>query len=146
MDIWEILYEKAKVLYHPKELSPFVYAYNVICALECENGEIYIGTCIESLCGVVNICAERAAAINMLINSNQTVVKRMIAFRNEPPTGGGSGMPCGACREFFLQLNEKNKDMEIMVNYSTRETITLKELMPNWWGYERYEEQKSLDK
>ena len=146
MDIWEILYEKAKVLYHPKELSPFVYAYNVICALECENGEIYIGTCIESLYGVVNICAERAAAINMLINSNQTVVKRMIVFRNEPPTGGGSGMPCGACREFFLQLNEKNKDMEIMVNYSTRETITLKELMPNWWGYERYEEQKLLDK
>jgi hypothetical protein len=28
--------------------------------------------------------------------------------------------------------------MEIMVNYQTRETVTLKELMPNWWGEERY--------
>lgn len=49
-----------------------------------------------------------------------------------------SGMPCGACREFLYQLNEENESMEIMVDYKTRETITLKELMPDWWGKERY--------
>ena len=42
-------------------------------------------------------------------------------------------MPCGACQEFFYQLNEANEDMEIMVDYEKRETVTLKELMPNWW-------------
>ena len=47
-------------------------------------------------------------------------------------------MPCGACREFLYQLNEENENMEIMVNYETRETVTLKELMPNWWGKECY--------
>ena len=26
-----------------------------------------------------------------------------------------------------------------MVDYETRETITLEELMPNWWGWDRYE-------
>ncbi len=51
-------------------------------------------------------------------------------------------MPCGACQEFFYQLNEANEDMEIMVNYEKRETVTLKELMPNWWGKERYTEAK----
>ena len=50
-------------------------------------------------------------------------------------------MPCGACREFFLQLSEKNKDMEIMVDYAKRETVTLGELMPDWWGAYRYREE-----
>ncbi len=138
MDIWEKLYSSARELYDPKELSPFVSAYHVVCALECENGEIFTGICVESCSGVLNICAERAAALNMLINSSQTVVKRMIAFRDTPPSGGGSGMPCGACREFFMQLNEKNKDMQIMVDYETRTTVTLKELLPAWWGEDRY--------
>lgn len=51
-------------------------------------------------------------------------------------------MPCGACREFLYQLNEENENMEIMVNYETRETVTLKELMQNWWGKERYAESR----
>ena len=51
-------------------------------------------------------------------------------------------MPCGACREFLYQLNEENENMEIMVNYETRETVTLKDLMPNWWGKERYEQSR----
>ena len=140
MDIWEKMYEKAKVQYHPEEVSPFIYAHNVVCALEAENGEIYTGFCIESCSGVMNLCAERVAAINMLVNGGQTRVKRFIAFRAQAPNGGGSGIPCGACREFFYQLNELNEDMLIMVDYAKRETITLKQLMPNWGGKERYAE------
>ena len=139
MDIWEKLYLKAKEQYHPEEVSPFIYAHHVVCALESENGEIYTGFCIESCSGVLDLCAERVAALNMYMQSQQTIVKRMIAFRDCPPYGGGSGMPCGACREFFMQLNEKNQDMEIMVDFDTRETVTLKELLPLWWGEERYQ-------
>ncbi|HIT40618.1 MAG TPA: cytidine deaminase [Candidatus Caccovicinus merdipullorum] len=142
MDIWEKLYEKAREQYCPQEVSPFVYAHHVVCALESESGEIYTGFCIESCCGVMDLCAERTAALNMYINSGQTVVKRLIAFRDKAPFGSGSGMPCGACREFFLQLSEKNKDMEIMVDYAKRETVTLGELMPDWWGAYRYREER----
>lgn len=88
----------------------------------------------------MNLCAERVAALNMYVNSGQTVVKRMIAFRDAPPNGGGSGMPCGACREFFMQLSLKNRAMEIMVDYDKRETVTLEELTPKWWGMDRYAE------
>jgi cytidine deaminase len=140
MDIWETLYLKAKEQYHPEEVTPFVYAHHVVCALESENGEIYTGFCIESCSGVMNLCAERVAALNMYVNSGQTVIKRLIAFRNEAPSGAGSGMPCGACREFLMQLSARNCDMEIMVDYQKRETITLGELLPNWWGEERYQE------
>ena len=142
MDIWEKLYEKAKAQYHPEVVSPFVYAHHVVCALEAENGEIYPGFCIESCSGVMNLCAERVAVLNMYVSSGQTRVKRLIAFRDQPPYGEGSGMPCGACREFFYQLNEANDQMEILVDYEKRETVTLKELMPKWWGKERYEQAK----
>ncbi len=138
MDIWEKLYQAAKGLYHPQEVSPFLYAHHVVCALEAENGEIFTGFCVESCSGVLDLCAERVAALNMYVNSGQTVIKRLIAFRDKAPSGGGSGMPCGACREFFLQLALENRGMEILVDYETRETVTLKELLPNWWGLERY--------
>ena len=138
MDIWKQLYLKAKEQYHPEEVSPFVYAHHVVCALESENGEIYTGFCIESCSGVLDLCAERVAALNMYINSGQTVVKRLIAFRDKAPFGGGSGMPCGACREFFMQLDLKNKDMEIMVDFEKREVVTLGNLLPDWWGMYRY--------
>ncbi|MBD5462436.1 MAG: cytidine deaminase [Lachnospiraceae bacterium] len=138
MDIWEQLYAKAKGQYHPEAVSPFLYAHHVVCALESENGEIYTGFCIESCSGVMDLCAERVAALNMYVNSGQSVIKRMIAFRDTPPYGEGSGMPCGACREFFMQLSLKNKDMEIMVDYEKREIVTLEELIPKWWGMERY--------
>lgn len=139
MDIWKQLYEKAKAQYHPEDVSPFIYAHHVVCALESESGEIYTGFCIEGCSGVMNLCAERVAALNMYVNSGQTIVKRMIAFRDKAPYGEGSGMPCGACREFFMQLSKENRNMEIMVDYDKRETITLEELIPNWWGDERYE-------
>ncbi|MCR5624408.1 MAG: cytidine deaminase [Lachnospiraceae bacterium] len=141
MDIWEQLYERAKSEYHPEDVSPFVMAHHVVCALEAENGEIFAGFCIESCSGVMALCAERVAALNMYVNSGQTVIKRMIAFRNEPPRGDveGSGMPCGACREFLMQLSCKNRNMEIMTDYAERKTITLGELMPGWWGCSRYE-------
>ena len=142
MDIWERLYLKAKEQYAPQDVSPFVYAHHVVCAIESENGEIFTGFCIESCSGVMNLCAERVAALNMYMTSGQTVIKRMIAFRDKAPYGGGSGMPCGACREFLMQLSEKNRNTEIMVDYESRKTATLGELIPQWWGDERYGSEK----
>ena len=138
MDIWETLYQRAKEQYRPQEVTPFVYAHHVVCALESGSGEIFTGFCIESCSGVMNLCAERVAALNRYVRSGQTRVRRLIAFRDRPPYGEGSGMPCGACREFLYQLNEKNEDMEILVDYEKRETVTLGDLMPKWWGKERY--------
>lgn len=138
MDIWEKLYLKAKAEYHPEEVSPFVYAHNVVCALESANGDIYTGFCVESCSGVLNLCTERVAALNMYQQSGQTVIKRLIAFRDEAPTDHGTGMPCGACREFLMQLNEQNTDLQFMVDYESRKITTLNDLLPNWWGWERY--------
>ena len=139
MDIWQQLYEKAKSEYNPHDVSPFVYAHHVVCAVESANGEIFTGFCIESCSGVMNLCAERVAALNMYVNSGQTVIKRLIAFRDKPPYGEESGMPCGACREFLMQLSFENRNTEIMLDYETRKTVKLKDIIPYWWGEERYD-------
>lgn len=137
MDIWNEMYLKAKEEYYPEDISPFITAHHVVAAVQsAKTGEIYTGFCIEGASGVMNLCAERVAALNMYINENNLVVKRMIAFRKEPPKNGGT--PCGACREFFMQAAYENRNMEILIDYESRKTILLKELIPNWWGDKRY--------
>ena len=113
--------------------------------IEYMNGEIYTGFCIEGASGVLNLCAERLAAIDMYKHSGQTIIKRMIVFRSTPPNGPDRGMPCGACREFLLQLNEKNKETEIMYNFEKREFYKLGDLVPHWWGYRRYRDSKKIN-
>lgn len=84
------MYLKAKERYDPKEVSPYIYAQYVVCAIKSENGEIYTVFCIESCGGVLDLCAKRIAALNMDINSGQTVIKRLIAFRDRAPFDEGS--------------------------------------------------------
>lgn len=137
MDIWEEMYLKAKDEFHPEEISPFLTAHHVVAAVQsAKTGKIYTGFCIEGASGVMNLCAERVAALNMYLNEKNLVVKRMIAFRDNPPKNGG--MPCGACREFFMQAAYENRDMEILNDYETRKIVYLKDLIPNWWGDKRY--------
>ena len=141
MDIWERMYNEAKKEYHPEEVSPFIEAHHVVAAVESQSGKIYTGFCIEGACGVINLCAERVAALKMYMDSGETVIKRMIAFRDNPPSYNG-GMPCGACREFLMQLSYENRFMEIMTDYETRKIVILNDLIPNWWGDTRYESKK----
>ena len=136
MDIWEKMYNIAKREYHPEHVSPFIDAHHVVSAIESESGKIYTGFCIESASGVMNLCAERVAALKMYMDSGETKIKRLIAFRDKPPKDGGT--PCGSCREFLMQLDIENRNIEILIDFDKRETILLKHLIPNWWGEKRY--------
>ena len=46
--------------------------------------------------------------------------------------------PVEPAESSFYQLDEDNENMEIMTDYLKKEVITLKELLPEWWGKERY--------
>ncbi len=145
MDIWEKMYKLAKAEYHPEKVSPFIIAHHVVAAIEsAKTGEIYTGFCIEGASGVMDLCAERVAGLKMYAAEGNTEVRRLIAFRDKPPMGNG-GSPCGACREFFMQIDYKNRDMEILTDFKTRKTVKLKEMIPNWWGDKRYAEAKNAE-
>ena len=78
----------------------------------------------------MNLCAKRVAALNMYMNTGKTKIKKLIVFKDTPPCNGG--MPCCACREFLMQLNKDNRDMEFLTNYETRTTVKLVDVLPNW--------------
>ena len=50
------------------------------------------------------------------------------------------GSPCGACREYMMQLDKNSGEIEILLDLETQKTVKLKELIPDWWGRNRFEE------
>ena len=112
-----------------KEVSDFVYARHVVAAVEAADGQIFTGFCMEGTCGVFHLCAERAASSTCINNQDKPRSSALLLSR-QASYGEGSGMPCGACREFLLELDAENRHLEFMVDYESRKTITLGELMP----------------
>ena len=54
---------------------------------------------------------------------------------------GRVGSPCGACREFMMQLDRESGNIEILTDLESESTVRLGELMPDWWGNGRFESQ-----
>ncbi len=130
--IWNILYEKAKGVQNDRVVSPFIEAGGVVAALMTENGNIYVGVCIDT-CSGLGICAERNAIANML-TYGESKIKRIVAVM----PNGRVGYPCGACREMLMQLDKDSGEIEILADLDTMKTVKLGELVPEWWGKERF--------
>ena len=132
MDIWDILYEKARNVQNPRVLSPFVDAGGVAAAILTRSGNIYVGVCIDT-CSGLGMCAERNAIANMITNGEHEIDKVIAVM-----TDGTVGSPCGACREMMMQLSENSGSIEILTDIKTKNTVRLAELVPDWWGKERF--------
>ncbi|MEE0914287.1 MAG: cytidine deaminase [Ruminococcus sp.] len=133
-DDWERLYTEAKNVINPREISPFIEAGGVGAAIMTKSGNIYTGVCIDTA-STLGMCAERNAIANMITNGESQIAK-VVAIA----PGGKVGSPCGACREYMMQLDKNSGDIEILLDFETRKTITLKELIPDWWGTSEFEE------
>lgn len=126
--IWKKLYEAAKDVQNPREISERIDAGGVAAAIESASGNIYTGVCVDTSC-TLGICAERNALFNMITNG-ENEIKRVLTIMPD----GKTGAPCGACREFMAQLMPGKYDtIEIMLDYEAGEIVTLSELTPRWW-------------
>ncbi len=126
--IWTELYEAAKRVLAPRNVSDIIEAGGVAAAIESVSGKIYVGVCIDSAC-TLGICAERNAIFNMITNG-ENAIKRVIAVNRD----GKAMPPCGACRELMTQLMPKNyRDIQVMLDYENNRVVTLGELTPEWW-------------
>ena len=132
MDIWEKLYNEAHRVQNNRVISPFIEAGGVAAALLTKAGNIYIGVCIDTA-STLGMCAERNAIANMITNGEHEIDK-LVAIVED----GSVGSPCGACREYMMQLSKDSGEIEILTDYKSRKTIRLKELIPDWWGAGRY--------
>ena len=131
IDIWTTLYNEAKSKVNPRALSPFIEAGGVATAILTDKGNIYTGVSIDTAC-TLGMCAERNAIANMITNGENKIVKLVCVMRN-----GKIGLPCGACREYLMQLDRDSAFIEILKDHETGETIMLEELLPNWWGIDK---------
>ena len=126
--VWEELLEKAKTVNNSRDVSGLISGGQVSAAILTKNHNIYTGVCIDTPCSL-GICAERNAIANMITNNDNEIIK-LICIDSE----GNTLQPCGACREYLMQLSKTSKDIEILLN---GKIVKLKELLPDWWAYDR---------
>ncbi len=133
MSIWRELYEAAVKVQNDRVISPFIEAGGVAAAIRTKKGNVYVGVCIDTASGL-GMCAERNAIANMITNGEHQIEKVVAVMPD-----GRVGSPCGACREYMMQLDRDSGEVEILVDFETEKTIRLGELLPDWWGRERFD-------
>lgn len=126
--IWKELYQAAKKVQNERRISDYIDAGGVAAAILSASGKIYTGVCIDT-CSTLGICAERNAIFNMITNGESEITKVLAIMPD-----GKTGAPCGACREFMVQLMpNKYKEIEIMLDYKNGKIVKLEQLTPEWW-------------
>ena len=132
MKTWKDMIDSAKAVHHAREVSPFINAGGVAAAILTDSDNIYVGVSIDTSCAL-GMCAERNAVANMITNGEIKIKRLLCIMRN-----GDLGLPCGACREYLMQLCKDSPDIEILTDEETERFITLGEIMPSWWGSDRF--------
>ncbi len=101
--------ERARLLNAARDVARRAYApysgFGVGAAVLTETGGLYQGCNVENASYGLTICAERAAiAAAVAREGGATARIRAIAVATER---GGSGSPCGACRQVILELGPR---------------------------------------
>ena len=86
-------------------------------------GNVYTGVCIDTDCSL-GMCAERNA-ISTMITNGEFAIQMVVAVDKN----GQVLPPCGACREFMMQLHNANEIQVLVDNAGT--VVPLSALMPH---------------
>lgn len=121
-DIWKTVYNAAKAVVNPKKISEQICSGGVGAAVVTKKGNIYTGVNIDTDCSL-GMCAERNA-ISTMITNGEFEIKMVVAVDKK----GKVLPPCGACREFMMQL-KNSSDIEVLVD-NNGTVVKLKDLMP----------------
>lgn len=93
-----------------------------------KNGNTYNGVCIDTGSGT-GFCAE-AAAIGAMVTAGEYEIDKIVAvWRGEQDGKLYVLPPCGRCREFIRQIDERNLDTEIVLGMD--KFRKLRDLLPN---------------
>ena len=130
--MWKKLYGAAVKVQNSRQISPFIEAGGVAAAILTKKGNVYVGVCIDTA-STLGMCAERNAIANMITNG-ESQIEKVVAVMPD----GRVGSPCGACREYMMQLDKGSGEIEILLDLESQKTVKLKDLIPNWWGMDRY--------
>jgi len=104
--------------------------FRVGCALEADDGRVFVGCNVENASYGLTICAERAAVCAAVAAGAQRFRRAVVVSDADPPAA-----PCGACRQV---LSEFGPDLRVdSVGATGSVTWTIAELLPAAFGKEQ---------
>ncbi len=120
------LLKAARDVQGDRQLSRSADAGGVGAALLTPSGRVYTGVCIDTPCSM-GFCAEHAAIAAMVTAGESRVVKIVAVGGDGEPLS-----PCGRCREFISQIDDRNGDCQVLLPGGRIQTI--RELLPCAWN------------
>jgi cytidine deaminase len=104
--------------------------FRVGCALEAEDGRVFVGCNVENASYGLTICAERAAVCAAMVAGARRFRRAVVVSDADPPAA-----PCGACRQV---LSEFGRDLRVDgVSPAGTVSWTIAELLPSAFGKEQ---------
>jgi cytidine deaminase len=104
--------------------------FRVGCALESDDGRVFVGCNVENASYGLTICAERAAVCAAVAAGARRLRRAVVVTDVDPPAA-----PCGACRQV---LSEFGRDLRVEgVGPSSSVSWTMVELLPSAFGPEQ---------
>ena len=98
--------------------------FKVGSALETEDGEIIVGSNVESASYGLTVCAERVAVWNAISQGKRKIVKIAVVADTEALTP-----PCGVCRQIIWEFGGNIPVIFANLNGKV-ETVEMKDLLP----------------
>jgi cytidine deaminase len=112
----------ARSVIRPRKVQGNFMVGDVGSALLSENGNVYLGVCIDTSSGM-GFCAEHSA-IAAMVTAGELRIRRIVAVLQD----GTILPPCGRCREFMFQIDAHNLETEVILGQD--KSVRLKELLP----------------
>lgn len=104
--------------------------FRVGCALEADDGRVFVGCNVENASYGLTICAERAAVCAAVAAGVRRLRRAVVVTDADPPAA-----PCGACRQV---LSEFGRDLRVEgVGPAGAVSWTMAQLLPAAFGPEQ---------
>jgi cytidine deaminase len=117
--------ESAASVVHSTKVGDRLFG-DVGCALLSEQGNLYLGVCIDTGSGT-GFCAEHSA-IAAMVTAGEFRIKKIVAVWKDEQQNIYVLSPCGRCREFMRQIDPGNLTAEVILDYE--KVLPLAELLP----------------
>jgi len=102
--------------------------YSVGAALECKNGDIYLGCNIENAAYGPSNCAERTAIFKAVSEGNKDFSRIAIVGGHKGESDGPS--PCGVCRQVMMEFCAPDFEIIMAKDENDYRIMTLKDIFP----------------
>jgi cytidine deaminase len=108
----EMLIERAASIVAPRRIGDHLIG-NVGGALVTDQGDVYVGVCLDLPSGIA-FCAE-ASAIAAMVTVGEQHIAQIVAVWKDKDGVVYILSPCGGCREFIAQILSANMETEVIL-------------------------------